>query len=159
MLGRLSRWLRMLGCDIKYYSDASDDILLSIAADEDCVLLTSDAELFQRACGRGLKSLFVEGGSEVERLASVARRFNIRLEVDMSISRCPTCGSTLHSREKETILEKIPSGTLRHYNEFWVCDGCRKIYWQGAHWKKINETLNKAKMLLETGTHSAYEAR
>lgn len=139
----------MLGCDIEYYRDAQDDTLLNIVKEEDRALLTRDAELFQRANLRGLKAFFVEGRSEVERLANFAHQFNLKLEIDTSISRCPVCGSSLRSIERDAVLDKVPSGTLKHYNEFWICNTCRKVYWQGAHWKKINETLAKAKMLTE----------
>ncbi|MFH0896773.1 MAG: Mut7-C RNAse domain-containing protein [Candidatus Bathyarchaeota archaeon] len=149
MLGRFSRWLRMLGCDTKYYRDASDDTLLDIAKEEDRTLLTRDAELFKRANLRMLRTLFVEGKSEAEQLANFARQFNFKLEIDMSISLCPVCGSPLHSIERDAVLDKVPSGTLKNYNAFWICDTCGKVYWQGAHWKKINETLTKTKMLIE----------
>lgn len=147
MLGRFSRWLRILGCDVKYYNDASDDALLNLAEEETRVLLTRDAELFRRANSKGLGAFFVEGKSEAERLANLAKRFNLKLEVDMSVSRCPVCGSSLRRVDIDAVLDKVPSGTLKYYKEFWICDGCGKVYWQGAHWKKINETLNKAKML------------
>jgi uncharacterized protein with PIN domain len=43
---------------------------------------------------------------------------------------------------------RVPEGTLRRYQEFWVCTGCGKAYWRGSHWKKINETLARAQELL-----------
>jgi len=139
----------MLGCDIKYYHDMPDGTLLHIAEEEDRALLTRDKELLQRANLKGLKAFFVEGKSEVEQLANFTRQFNLKLEIDMSNSRCPVCGSPLHSVERDAVVDKVPSGTLKHYSAFWICDACGKVYWQGAHWKKINETLTKAKMLIE----------
>jgi len=149
MLGRFSRWLRMLGCDVKYYNDASDDALLEIARRETRALLTRDAELFRKANADGLRAFFVEGESEEERLANIAQRLNLRLEIDMSTSRCPVCGSFLRSVGRDVVLDKVPSGTLKHYREFWVCEGCGKVYWRGRHWEKITETLNRAKRLTE----------
>jgi uncharacterized protein with PIN domain len=35
--------------------------------------------------------------------------------------------------------------TLLHYGEFWLCPNCGSVYWQGAHWTKIKQTLQKAK--------------
>lgn len=149
MLGSFSRWLRMLGYDIKYLRDAADDMLLDIAGKENRILLTRDQELFQRATFKGFQAVFVEGKSEAERLANLTRLFNLKLEIDMANSRCPACGSLLHYAEKDVILDKVPPGTLKHYSAFWICAGCRKVYWQGAHWKKINETLTKARTLIE----------
>ena len=153
MLGSFSRWLRMLGCEVKYYNRASDNELLDVAREESRVLLTRDLELFRRAKSRGLEAFFVEGVTEAERLADVSRRFNIKLEVDTSISRCPTCNSPIKRVEKNEVLDKVPSGTLKHYDEFWVCTGCGKVYWRGGHWKNINATLAKAKKFLERKTY------
>jgi len=147
MLGRFSRWLRILGCDVKYFNNASDDALLSLSEVEERVLLTRDLDLYQRAGSRKVSAFFVEDGGEAEQLARVARCYDISLEVDMYTSRCPICGVSLKSVEKEKVLEKVPSGTLKHYDKFWLCNGCGKVYWQGSHWKKINETLDKAKAL------------
>lgn len=74
MLGRSSRWLRMLGQDVKYFK-ASDNDLLEVSKNENRILLTRDLELFRRAKGRGLKTFFVEGEDEAERLANVSKRF------------------------------------------------------------------------------------
>lgn len=152
MLGRLSRWLRLLGCDVKYYNDLLDDELLIVADKENRALLTHDLVLFQRANAKGLKAFFVEGEDEAEKLASVAQHFNISLEIDMAVSRCPICGASLYSSSKDAISTKVFVGTLKHYDEFWVCNGCGKVYWKGRHWEKITQTINKAKNLKE-GKH------
>lgn len=138
-----------MGCDVKYYNDASDDALLSIAEREGRVLLTRDAELFRRASSKGMKTFFVNGESVVEKLANMAKYFGIKLEVDMFASYCSMCGASLRSVESGAVLDKVPPGTLKHYTKFWVCDDCGKVYWLGRHWKKINETLDKAKALTE----------
>ncbi|UCC34113.1 MAG: hypothetical protein JSW53_05485, partial [Candidatus Bathyarchaeota archaeon] len=49
----------------------------------------------------------------------------------------------------DSILAKIPEATLTHYDEFRQCLGCGQIYWQGAHWKKIEKTLKAARQALE----------
>ena len=149
MLGRFSRWLRILGYDVKYLNSTPDDVLLKIAKEEDRALLTRDAELFRRASTNGLKAIFVEGRSREEKLADIAKRFNIKLEIDMAVSRCPVCNYLLQNVPSDAVKDKIPKGTLKHYEDFWLCDACGKVYWQGRHWKKIMDTLNKANKLSE----------
>ncbi|MFQ6076843.1 MAG: Mut7-C RNAse domain-containing protein [Candidatus Bathyarchaeia archaeon] len=150
MLGRFARWLRLLGCEVEYMNDASDERLMEIAEREERVLLTRDVELHRRARGRGIEAHLVEGRNEPERLANVARRFGIMLEVDTSISRCPTCNSPIKPVVKSEVEDRIPPTTRRIYDEFWVCTGCGKVYWQGGHWKKINEVLARANKILES---------
>ena len=146
MLGRSSRWLRILGYEVKYLK-SSDDDLLEVAKRENRILLTRDLELFRRAKTQGLEVFFVEGKDEAEKLANVSKRFNIKLEINMATSHCPTCGSLIKRIEKSEVLNKIPKETLKHYDKFWMCTSCGKVYWQGGHWKKINETLSRAKKL------------
>ena len=148
MLGRFTRWLRMLGCDVMYSNDASDDWLLAIAEKERRVLLTRDLELFRRAKTRGVDATFVEEATTSEQIAAIAKRYQIRLDVDTSLSRCPTCGSSIRTIEKSKVVDKVPDGTFARYTEFWVCVGCRKIYWQGSHWTSIREIVDKAKKLV-----------
>ena len=146
MLGSSSRWLRMLGFDVKYFK-ASDNDLLKVAMNEDRILLTKDLELFNRAKNSNLKSFLLRGDDEPERLANVSRHFNIKLEIIISKSRCPVCNSLLKFVEKKAISDKVFKGTLCHFDDFWICTSCGKIYWQGKHWKQINETLARARNL------------
>ena len=148
MLGRFTRWLRMLGCDVTYSNDASDDWLLAIAEKEHRVLLTRDLELFRRTKTRGVDAFFVEKMTTSEKIAAVARRYQIRLDFATSLSRCPTCGSTIRTVEKSEVSSKVPEGTFTHYTEFWICVGCSKVYWHGSHWTNIREIVDKAKKLL-----------
>lgn len=143
----------MIGCDVEYYNDLSDDNLLRVAEKDNRILLTRDRELLRRAEAKGVSTFYVEGESEAEKLANIAQRFDLKLEIDIFFSRCPVCGVSLSSVEKNRVLDRVPSGTLKYYEEFWVCNGCGKIYWRGNHWKKINETLNNARRLVGEKSH------
>ncbi len=149
MLGSFSRWLRMLGCAVKYFKKISDNELLDLARAEDHILLTRDLLLFRRAKSTGVSVFFIEGITILEMLVNFSQKFKIPLVINISMSRCPICGSHIKRIKKIDIVDKVPSGTLKHYDEFWLCTGCSKVYWQGSHWKNINVTLKKAKKLLE----------
>jgi len=148
MLGRLTRWLRLLGYDVKYSSNMEDKQLIAIAKKEKRILLTRDFELYQQATAKGLDTFYVTGQTQDEKLAELAKRFGIKLEVDMSTSRCPKCNTKVKPIMKEKIAEKVEENTFAHYNEFWACPKCKQIYWQGAHWTKIRKTLDKANEIL-----------
>lgn len=147
MLGKLTRWLRLLGHDVEYANDIEDKKLMSIAKKEKRTLLTQDLELFQRANARGIDAFLVEGRTEVERIACMAKKYGFPLEIDVTVSRCPKCNSQIKPVEKDTAAEKIPKNTFTYYNKFWECPKCGQIYWQGAHWKRITKTLEDAKKI------------
>jgi len=151
MLGKLARWLRMLGYEADYENDRSDVDLLSLAKQRSLVLLTSDEELYRTAIFRGLQSLLIQGKTEAERLAEVAERYNLRLEIDTQESRCPKCGFMLREAARGDVVKFVPAATFKVYKSFWICTNpnCAKVYWQGSHWKKIEQTLRAAKKLLD----------
>jgi uncharacterized protein with PIN domain len=149
MLGKLTRWLRMLGHDVEYSNKLNDAELAVIARKEQRILLTKDLELYQRAIAKGIDAFYVEGLTEAERLAELARRFNIGLVIDLKNSRCPRCNTKLLSTPKEKVADKVEKNTFAYYDEFWECPKCGHIYWQGAHWGRIRATLTEAEKNLK----------
>ena len=151
MLGKLTRWLRILGYDSQYLRDASDNHLLSQAKHESRILLTSDTQLYRTAISRGVSCFLISTQSEPERLAHLAHRFNMNLKLNPSTSRCPLCGSAIKPVKAEEILGDVPPETIKLYKRFWTCTNrsCAKVYWHGSHWKNIEETIRSASEILE----------
>jgi uncharacterized protein with PIN domain len=149
MLGKLTRWLRMLGHDVHYYRDSDDKTLLMLAKSEQRVLLTRDLALFQKARTQSVEATFVEETDEIGKLANLASRFAFKLEIDLSISRCPKCNGLINTVSKEDIIQQLPKSTAAYYDKFWKCTECSQIYWQGAHWKKITKTLEEANSMIK----------
>ncbi len=144
MLGKLARWLRMMGHDVVYSVKLVDDELLRLAKAEERALLTRDLELYKRAITRGLEAFFVEGKTESDRLAEVTRRFGLVLEIDMDKAYCPICNTPIKAATKEELKDQLKPNTYTYYDQFWRCPNCGQIYWQGAHWKQITKTLAQA---------------
>ncbi|MCS7124052.1 MAG: Mut7-C RNAse domain-containing protein [Candidatus Bathyarchaeota archaeon] len=150
MLGKLTRWLRMLGHNVKYSNKLDDTQLMAIAKKERRILLTRDLELYQQATAKGVKAFYVDGQTEAENLAKIAQKFGISLDVCMAKSRCPKCNAQVKPAPKEKVAGKVEESTYAHYNDFWECPKCGQIYWQGAHWARIRKTLETAKKLSKT---------
>jgi uncharacterized protein with PIN domain len=151
MLGKSARWLRMLGYETVYMNNRTDKDLLSIAKHDSVILLTSDEELYRTAAMKGIETTLVKGRTEPERLANLAERYNLRLEIDMALSRCPVCGFQLKQAAREDVKTSVPPATFKVYQSFWTCTNpkCAKVYWQGSHWKKIEQTLGSARRILD----------
>jgi uncharacterized protein with PIN domain len=135
----------MLGQDVKYSSQSEDAELIAMAKKEHRVLLTRDLELYQRAVAKGIDAFYVEGRTEAEKLAELAKRFDFSLTIDLRRSRCPRCNTKIRLTPKEKLAGKVEKNTFTYYDEFWKCPKCGHIYWQGAHWKGILATLEEAK--------------
>ena len=150
MLGSLSRWLRMMGQDVEYSPLLDDDKLLALAKEKGRVLLTRDLELYKRANAKRIDVFYVDGKNEADRLAALAGRFGLLLEIDLRNSRCPKCNTPIQQAPKMCVVDRVEKKTFTHYDEFWECPKCRKVYWQGAHWPKIKATLEDAKKRVKT---------
>lgn len=142
MLGSLARWLRICGYDAEYPGNISDEELIRLASSEGRILLTRDELLYRKAMREGLESFLVEGERDAEMLRSVARRFNLKLDPEKS--RCPLCGAELKAADKETVKDKVPTRTLKAYEDFWICNSCGQVYWKGSHWRSILEIVEEA---------------
>jgi len=137
MLGRLARWLRLLGYDAAYARDAGDHDLVRRARAEARVLLTRDRELAAR---RGIQSLLVESGALDEQVRQVQQALG--LPPDPPLSRCPACNTPLVAAGRETVRGRIPPYVWRRQTDFRVCPGCHRVYWPGTHVTRIQAVLS-----------------
>ncbi len=127
MLGKLARWLRMLGQDVLYNIELNDSELLEVAKKENRVLLTKDLELYKRAITRGTNAFYIEDEIESDRLAKIAQRYSLTLAVDMEKSHCPVCNTKLKVTPKEQLTNELEKNTLTYYDKFWKCPNCGQI--------------------------------
>lgn len=145
MLGKLTRWLRILGYNVKYSNKLDDAQISFIAENEQRILLTKDLRFYHQVAAKGISAFYLGGRTEGEKLAELSKRFGISLEIDVKRSRCTKCNIRVRSTPKEKVAKKVKEGTFAHYNNFWQCPKCGQIYWQGTHWVKIRRTLEEAK--------------
>ena len=148
MLGRITRWLRLLGYDTSYSSSKADEELVKKAKTEGRILLTKDVELYKAALKNGVQALLVEGNNFETMLAHIIKYFNILPEINPESSRCPECNGEMRhisANEAKKLKLNIPETTLKVYKEFWVCKKCHKTYWKGRMWNNMLKTLEKVK--------------
>jgi uncharacterized protein with PIN domain len=149
MLGKLARWLRIMGHDVKYSAQFNDAEIVEIAEKEKRIILTHDFTLYKYTLAKNVGSVYVEGSKEFERLSNLAKSLRMDLEVDLKKCRCPLCNAKLESVSKEDIENRVEKTTVKYYNIFWECPNCHQIYWQGGHWRKIHLTFKKAQEKLK----------
>jgi uncharacterized protein with PIN domain len=138
-LGVLARRMRLLGIDVAYRNDATDDELVAQAADEQRVLLTQDRGLLRR---RALvHGGYVLGDAPDEQLADVLSRFEPVLH---PWSRCPACNGDLERVAKSDVEHLLRPGTRRSYAEFSRCRSCGRPYWRGAHTQRLDAMVAAA---------------
>ena len=144
MLGKLAKKLRLLGYDSKYFSDMEDEEIIKIAKDENRFLVTKDEPLVNKATKQKIKTIQITKNEEIEQFLEINNLVKLgRCVIMGSNSRCPKCNGVLEKIEKNLIEEKVPSGIYEYNNDFWICKGCEKIYWEGTHIKNLQKFTEK----------------
>ncbi|HEU5488400.1 MAG TPA: Mut7-C RNAse domain-containing protein [Candidatus Nitrosotalea sp.] len=144
MLGNLAKKLRILGYDSKYFSSIEDDKLILIAKNEKRIILTKDEQLTKNAEKQNIGFVLIRGSDESEQIMQINAKIKLdRFVVDTNNSRCIVCNGSLQPVEKYRIIGKIPEGILEREKKFWMCDSCKKIYWEGTHFEKLQEFATK----------------
>ncbi|RZN62768.1 MAG: hypothetical protein DSO07_08175 [Thermoproteota archaeon] len=148
MLGKLARWLRILGVSV--ITDLGmgnfDDLALKAAEERNCVILTRDENLFKRAVKRNIRVEFVPE-DPIRALAEISAKYGIQLEINLDKTRCPTCNTPLRRIRPEEAIGKVPDAVVRSGKQILVCNKCNKYYWTGTHYENMLSELEVARSL------------
>lgn len=137
-LGRLARYLRMLGLDVSYRADVSDEDLARLAAGERRILLTRDAELLKRRLvTHGYR---VRESSPRRQLAEVVRRLDLARAL-APFTRCLVCNDLLVPVGKDQVLQELPPRVREGQETFRRCPSCRRVYWPGSHHRRMERLV------------------
>ena len=137
-LGRLAAYLRMLGFDTWYRNDYADEDLARLSADEQRILLTRDLGLLMRAVVT--RGCYLRATEPVLQLRELLQRFNLA-RVITPFRRCMHCNAELRPVPKETISDRLLPQTRQHFNEFYNCPQCGRIYWKGSHYRHMRRLI------------------
>lgn len=139
-LGKLARYLRMLGFDVVYGISADDLWLANISESEGRILLSFDRELLMR--NNVSYPYLVRSRDPKEQLFEVIEKFNLYGKIK-PFSRCLVCNGVLVPTSKEKIENQLPEGVKEIRHAFKICDKCGKIYWKGTHTDRMNDIINE----------------
>jgi hypothetical protein len=136
MLGRLAKWLRLLGYDTLYDNSAADPALLRIAQAEDRILLTRDHALARQ---RGVRALWIES----QELRAQIRQVQAALgpPPDGRLTRCAVCNARLEPVDKSQAQDRVPPYVFQTQEEFRRCPQCDRIYWAATHVEQMKEMM------------------
>ena len=125
MLGRLARWLRLLGYDAPLVKRPP----AQAAPDE--VLLT------RRRAWQGRPGVLLVAHDRLEdQLRQVAAELGLRPDPARFFSRCLECNLPVESISKDQAAGRVPDFTLDTAECFTQCPGCGKVFWPGSHGKR-----------------------
>lgn len=133
-LGKLTRYLRMLGFDAAFDLTLDDEQIIYKAIQDDRYILSKDkALLLDKRVAHGY---FIVATNLRAQLIEVIKHFAL-IENIKPFIRCLDCNGELTTVEKKEIAKEIPISIVNHCHSFTRCTRCQKIFWEGSHKQKM----------------------
>jgi len=145
-LGRLSRWLRILGYDTIYWRGEADRMFLRKAEREGRAVLTRRKDVLARQ-HLGI-ILFVESDRVEDQIVEVFGKMGLRPEPEKLFTVCLRCNESLKEAAPDEVRPHVPDYVFRTQKSFRVCPKCHGVYWPGTH-------RDRALSVLQRVLHSA----
>jgi len=143
-VGKLAKWLRMMGYDAVFFDGSDDAYLVAKALAEDRVILTRDTQLVKRGIitsGR-LKAILLQTDEPEPQIRQVVQTLKLDFQ-SRPFTLCLECNQPLEARSKAEVKERVPPYVFQTQSQYMECPHCRRIYWRGTHWQAMTRKLQR----------------
>lgn len=138
MLGRLARWLRVLGLDATWQADVADADLVRHALGEERWILTRDRALPEE--WRVPRVHLVRSEVPLEQLREIVDAFALHDGARL-FARCTRCNEEVEPIARERAAPLVPPRIFALHDRFWHCPRCGRVYWEGSHVERMRRAL------------------
>ena len=143
-VGKLAKWLRMMGYDTRFFNGSDDSHMVAIALAEGRVILTRDTQIMKRrlVTSGQLKAILIQGDKAEQQMRQVID--SLKLDCQFKpFSICLECNQPLLPRSREEVKDLVPPYVFQTQVQYMECPTCHRIYWRGTHWQAMTEKLKK----------------
>jgi uncharacterized protein len=138
-LGKLCKYLRLLGFDCYYRNDLDDDEIVHLSLTENRIILTRDIGILKN--GLVTHGYWIRSQNSKEQLSEVIRRFELHQQF-RPFFRCISCNGTIGKVNKPDIIHRLEKNTKTYFDTFYQCKSCKKIFWEGSHYENMLQLVN-----------------
>ena len=138
-LGRLAKWLRLLGFDTLYEQDIPSETFERSQAGR--ILLTRTRTWNSH---RPDNCILVKSNGLFDQLAEVIQVLAIKADNTRPFTRCIRCNNLIKGIDKKSVYGQVPDYVWETHETIRVCDQGERIYWPGSH---IDQSMEKIKDL------------
>lgn len=132
-VGRLAKWLRLMGYDAASMPASSLPPLYARAHNEGRVIVTRNT----RIVGGSLVRVIQVRSQQLEgQLRQLMDEGLLRLDDNALFTRCDICNVPVEPIEKAQAKDRVPPHVAHTQQQFWTCPSCRRIYWAATHWQR-----------------------
>ena len=141
-VGKLARWLRLIGYDTLLFKEKDDSHMIKIALNENRVILTKDTQFMKRrlVTNGTLKTINIKQDDPKLQVYEVVKTLNLNYYFK-PFSLCLECNQVLIARGKEDVKNLIPAHVFETQTQYTECPACHRIYWPGTHWQAMVKNL------------------
>ncbi|MCF7859352.1 MAG: Mut7-C RNAse domain-containing protein [Candidatus Cloacimonetes bacterium] len=132
-LGKLAKWLRVLGFDAAIYKSISPEKKIDLCLKEQRVYLTRSKKLSAR------KEKFTRILIKSDNCDQQLRELGLAVELDENLffTRCINCNKILKLIDENKVINLVPKDVHKKFTEFKTCTKCGRIYWAGSHYQAM----------------------
>ena len=143
-VGRLARWLRLMGYDAVFFTGGDDSEMVARALKDNRVILTRDSRIIKRRLVKSgrLRVIFFESDNPEEQVRRLMAEMNLKSHF-RPFTRCLECNQPLEERDKQQLKDRLPPYVYRTQAQFMECPACRRLYWRGTHWRAMSRWLEE----------------
>ena len=145
-VGKLAKWLRMMGYDALLFDEEDDGKMVKVALAQKRVILTKDTQIMRRrvvTSGR-LKAVLLKSDEPKAQLRQIAETLGLDYQFK-PFSICLECNQSLVERDKDEVRDLVPSHVFETQSLYMECPSCHRIYWRGTHWQSMSRELETFK--------------
>ena len=143
-VGKLAKWLRMLGYDAVFFEGDDDAYMIDRALKESRVILTRDTQIMKRGVitGGRLKAILIDSDEPESQILQVIEALHLDFQ-SRTFTICLECNQPLEERSKEEVKEHVPPYVFKTQTQYMECPVCHRIYWRGTHWQAMLRKLER----------------
>ncbi len=135
-LGRLARWLRIMGFDTEYMH-TWDESMIERARAAGRILLTR-----RRDFAADRQSIVLESDFLKDQLRFLDKHLKLSEKL-LPYSRCSICNASLKCVKAQDVKNLVPEYVSATRETFVRCPHCQRIYWKGTHTDKMVEAMRR----------------
>jgi uncharacterized protein with PIN domain len=138
-VGRLCRWLCLLGFDTLFFTGQDDGDMVKLALEENRIILTRDTHIPERrlVTGGQIKVLLFTTDRPLEQLRQTLHSLGLK-DNFRPFTLCIEDNSPLREIPKDEVCERVPPYVFRTQDNYMECPHCKRIYWRGNHWREMS---------------------
>ena len=137
-LGRLARWLRLLGLDAAYFDSDDMKALFVTAFNEKRIIVTKRRKI---TGARSVRVVYIKADLLEGQFLELKKK--IKIGTKGLFTRCADCNKEVFAIDKSSVKSLVPEYVFKTQKRFFQCPKCAKIFWKATHWDRAREFVNE----------------